>query len=48
MVKIRLRLVGHVDFVVKRVDHMKDSHITRLRKTIVETIKNDLQINELD
>jgi len=41
-----------VDFVVRRVDQMEYSQIARsrgrLRKTIRETIKKDLDINELD
>jgi len=57
MVENRLRWFGHVekrlvDSVVKRVNRMKDSQITRgrgrLRKTIRETIKKGLYINELD
>jgi len=57
MVETRLRWFRHVerrtvDFVVKRVDPMEGSQITRDRgrliKTIRETIKNDLEINELD
>jgi hypothetical protein len=42
----------HVDSVVRRVDHMESSQITkrrgRPRKTIRETIKKDLDVNELD
>jgi len=50
-------LFGHVerrfvDSVVRRVDQMEDSPITRgrgrPRKTRRETIKKDLEINELD
>ena len=41
-----------VDFVVRRVDQMEDSQIARSRgrprKTIRETTKKDLDINELD
>jgi len=56
-VKIKFRLFGHVerrfvDSVVRRVDQMEDSPITRgrgrPRKTRRETIKKDLEINELD
>ena len=55
--KIKFRLFGHVerrfvDSVVRRVDQMEDSPITRgrgrPRKTRRETIKKDLEINELD
>jgi hypothetical protein len=57
MVETRLRWFRHaerktVDFAVKRVDQMEGSQITRDRgrliKTIRETIKKDLEINELD
>ena len=57
MVKNRLTWFGHVerrlvDSVVRRVDQMDDSQITRgrgrPRKTIRETIKKDLEINELE
>jgi len=57
MVENRLRWFGHVerrpiDSVVRRVDQMEDSQITRgkgrPRKTIRETIKKDLEINELE
>jgi hypothetical protein len=57
MVKTRIRWFGHVerrpvDFEVRRVDKMEGSQITRgrgrRRKTIKETIKKDLEINELD
>ena len=57
MVKKGLRWFGHVerrplDFVVRRVDHMEDCHITRgrgkPRKTIRETVKKDFEINKLD
>jgi len=41
-----------VDYVVKRVDQIEGSQITRgrgrPRKTIRETIKKDLEINELE
>lgn len=37
-----------VDFVIRRVDQMKDNQITRdrekSRKTIIETIRKDLEI----
>jgi len=57
MVENRLRWFGHVerrpiDSVVRRVDQMEDSQITRgrgrPRQTIRETIRKDLEINELD
>jgi len=58
MVDNKLRWFGHVErrplhYVVRRVDQMKDSLILRggtgrPRKTIRETIKKDLEINELD
>jgi hypothetical protein len=57
MVENRLRWFGHVeripvDLIVKRVDQMEDNHITRGRgrpiKTIIETIRKDLEINELN
>ena len=57
MVGTRLKWFGyverrHVDYVVRRVDQMKGSQITRgrwrSRKSIRETIKKDLEINELD
>jgi len=57
MVENRLRWFGHVerkpiDSVVRRPDQMEDNHITRgrgrPRKTIRETIRKDLEINELD
>ena len=57
MVETGLRWFGHaerrpVDVLVRRVDQMEDSQITRgrsrPRKTIRETIKKDLEINELD
>jgi len=38
--------------VVRRVDKMKESHVKRCRvkprKTIRETIRKDLEVNELD
>jgi len=57
MLEIRLRWFGHVerrpmDFVVRRVDQMEGSQITRgrgrPRKTTSETIKKDLEINKLE
>ena len=55
LVENRLRWFGHVerrpvDAVVRRVDQMEDSHVKRgrPRKTIRETIRNDLEVNELD
>jgi hypothetical protein len=57
MVENRLRWFRHLerkllDFVVRTVDQMEDSQITRdrwrLRKAISETIRKDLEINELD
>jgi len=57
MVGTRLKWFGyverrHVDYVVRRVDQMQGSQITRgrwrSRKSIRETIKKDLEINELD
>jgi len=57
MVENRLRWFGDVesrpaDSIVRRVDQMKDSQITigrgRPRKTIRETIRKNLEINELD
>jgi hypothetical protein len=56
MVETRLKWFVHVerrhmDYVVRRVDEMEMSQITRgrgrHRKTIRETIKKDLEINEL-
>ena len=53
----RVMWFGHVerkpiDFVVRRVDQMEDGQITRgrgrPRKTITETIRKDLEINNLD
>jgi len=44
--------LGHVESVVRRIDQMKGSQITRgkgrSRKSIREAIKEDLEINELD
>jgi len=57
MVETRFRWFVHVerrpmDYVVRRVDQVKGSQITRgrvrPRKTIRETIKKDLEINELE
>jgi len=57
MVKKRLRWFRHVerrlvDFVVRRADQMEDSQITggrgRVRKTIRETMRKELEINGLD
>jgi len=57
LVENRIRWFMHVegrpiDFVVRRVDQMEDSQITRGRgrpkKTTRETIKKDIEINELD
>jgi len=57
MMETGLRWFGYVerrlvDVVVRRVDQMEDSQITigksKHRKTIRETIKKDLEINELD
>lgn len=48
----RERKRGHVDFVVRRVNQMEGSQTTRgggrSIKTIRETIKKDLEIDELD
>jgi hypothetical protein len=42
----------HVDAVVRRVDQFEESQIRRgrgrLRKTIRETIRKDLEVNELN
>jgi hypothetical protein len=42
----------HVDYIVRRVNQMEDSQITRgrgrARKIIRETIMKDLEINELE
>jgi hypothetical protein len=57
MVETRLRWFGHVErrhvnYVVRRIDQMESSQITRgkrrPRKTIRESTKKDLEINELD
>jgi len=57
MIENRLRWFGHiqrrpVDVVVRRVDHMEVCQIKggrgRSRKTIRETIRKDLEVNELD
>jgi len=54
MVETRLRWCAHVerrptDSVVRRVNHMEDSQLTkgrgRPRKTIRKTIKKDIEIN---
>ena len=57
MVENSIRWFGHVerrpvDFVVRRVDQMERSQRAigkgRLRKTIREVVKKDLEINNLD
>jgi len=57
LVENRLRWFGHVerrhiDAVIKRVDQMEESQVKRGRerpkKTIRETIRKDLEINELN
>jgi hypothetical protein len=57
LVENRLRWFGHVerrlvDAVVRRVDQMEKSQVKRgrgrLRKTIRETVRKDLEVNELD
>jgi len=57
MVETRLRWFGHVerrhvDSIVKRVYQIEGSQITRCKsrsiKSIKETIKNDLRINEME
>ena len=57
LVENRLRWFGHVerrlvDAVVRRVDQMEESRVKRGRerpkKTIRETIRIDLEVNELD
>jgi len=57
MLENRIRWFGHVerrplDVVVRRVDQMEVSQIRRgsgrPRKTIRETIRKDLEVNELD
>jgi len=49
MVENRLRCFGHAK---RRVDHMEESQIKRVKgrpkNTIRETIRKDLEINELD
>jgi len=56
-VENRLRWFGHVkrrpvDAVVRRIDQMEKSHVKRgkgrPKKTIRETIRKDLEVNELD
>jgi len=57
LVENRLIWFGHVerspvDVVVRRVDQMEESQVKsgrgRPRKTITETIRKDLEVNELD
>ena len=57
LVENRLRWFAHVekrlvDAVVRRVDQIEESHVKRCRgrpkKTIRETIRKDLEVNELD
>jgi hypothetical protein len=57
MIEIRLGWFEHVerrivDFVARRVNQMEGSRITRgvgrPRKTIRKTVRNDLEINELE
>jgi len=57
LVENRLRWIGHVerrpiDAVVRRVDQMEESQVKRgrgrPRKTVSETIRKDLGVNELD
>ena len=57
LVENRLRWLEHVerrlvDAVVRRVDEMEESQVKRGRwrpkKTIRETIRKDLEVNELD
>jgi len=57
LVENRLRWFGHVErrpvgAVVRKVDQMEESHVKRGRgrpkKTIRETIRKDLEVNELD
>ena len=57
LVENRLKWFGHVerrlvDVVVRRVDQMEEGQVKRgrgrPRKTIIETIRNDLEVNELD
>jgi len=55
LVENRLRWFRHVerrpvDVVVRRIDQMEESHVKRGRgkpkKTIRETIRNDLEVND--
>jgi len=57
LVENKLRWFGHVerrliDAVVRRVDQMEESHVKRgigrPMKTIRETIRKDLEVNEFD
>jgi len=57
LVENRLKWFGHVerrpvDSVIRRVDQMEESQVKRgrgrPRKTISETIRKDLEVNELD
>jgi len=57
LVENRLKWFGHVerrpvDSVIRRVDQMEESQVKRgrgrPRKTINETIRKDLEVNELD
>jgi hypothetical protein len=57
LVENRLRWFAHVerrpvDAVIRRVDQMEESQVKRgrgrPRKTIRETIRKDLEVNELD
>jgi len=57
LIENRLRWFRHVerrpiDVVVRRVDQIEESQVKRSRgrprKTIRETIRNDLEVNELD
>jgi len=57
LVENKLRWFEHVerrpvDVVVRRVDQMEENHVKRGRgrpkKTIRETIRKDLEVNELD
>jgi hypothetical protein len=57
LVENRLRWFGHVeripvDVVVRRVDQMEERQVKkgrgRPKKTIRETIRKDLEVNELD
>jgi hypothetical protein len=52
-VKNRFRWFGHVerrpvDAVIRRVDQMEESQVKRGRGRLRETIKNDLEVNDLD